>query len=75
MATLETVLSKLNQTIKQAEDARAKCETRLVEIISRGEDHSGEAHVDADEALCKLLESFDCEKVVHLFKKIDKWYS
>lgn len=72
---IETALAKLSQIVKEAEEAQAKCEKCLVEIISRGEDHNGGAHVEADEALCELLKSFDCEKAVYLFEKIDKWYS
>lgn len=72
---IEMVLTKLNQVIEQSKIEQAKCEERLVEIISRGEDHDGGAHVEADAALCDLLKSLDCEKAVHFFEKIDKWYS
>lgn len=32
-------------------------------------------HLRADEVLCDLLRSLDCDAVVDAFEKIDKWYS
>jgi len=72
---IEDTITKLNQIVERAKKEIEKCEKRLTEIIGRGEDHDGDAHVEADEALCELLKALDCKSVVHLFEKVDKWYS
>ena len=33
------------------------------------------AHVNADNILCRLLISFDCDDVVEEYHKIGKWYA
>ncbi len=38
-------------------------------------DDKEEAHIDADEVLCKLLLTLGYKEVVKEYEKIDKWYA
>ena len=47
----------------------------LIDGTYPGASDMEEDHIIADSILCRLLEAHGCDRAVHLFKKLPKWYS